>query len=225
MQHYTTPNKRRWTNKKIFIILHHTTSKNFYGTVSWFKNPKSEASAHYLVWMNWELGQFENDNTVLWHAGESKRTTADWNTFYDINNYSIWIEISNDGERFTDIQRKNVRKIINDLMQKYGIWPENILRHKDISWYRGKVDPYDTFRNNQYKTFTDYQNSFNSLLDQMDKIKQLQHDYKRNSSDYDFASDVVEFIEDDKLKRLYETKRELAEKINARMRKLGIAPK
>lgn len=52
-------------------------------------------------------------------------------------------------------------------MQSLNIPKENIIRHKDISPGR-KTDVHDSFWNNEYKTFKDYQDSYspnNNLME------------------------------------------------------------
>lgn len=52
-----------------------------------------------------------------------------------------------------------MRELCSFLVGSLGIPVENIIRHKDIAPGR-KVDVDDSFWNNEYKTFTDYQNSY-----------------------------------------------------------------
>jgi N-acetyl-anhydromuramyl-L-alanine amidase AmpD len=59
---------------------------------------------------------------------------------------------------FTDSQRVEVRKLIQHLMAVFKIPKQNVLRHRDIAPKR-KTDIADTFWNNAYKTWADYQNS------------------------------------------------------------------
>lgn len=157
-QEYTN-NKTRWTNACSWIVLHHTAGGTMNWVISRFKNPRSKASAHYIVWQDWDITKLENDKTILWHAGES-RIDIDWNLFTDLNKYTIWIEIIDKDWTFTDIQRKAVNNLVRDLIKEHNISKERILRHKDISWYRWKIDPYDTLWNNRYLTYEDYIDSF-----------------------------------------------------------------
>jgi len=193
MQEYT-PNKSHWTNKKNFIILHHCWTKHFKGVVNYFKNINSRVSAHYVVGMEWELAKFNTDDDILRHCGVSSYRGINW-----LNEYSIWIEVCNDWERFTDIQKKEVRKLIAKLMQEHWIWKENVIRHKDIAPWR-KVDIYDSFRNNEYATFEDYQNSFTS-------IEPMQKTYTITEDDKTVDLQTVILLNSALHKKLYFTKK------------------
>jgi len=151
----TTKNVTRGTNSCTYIVLHHT----WWGSFDW--NLKTltvwAVSCHYLLGQDWKLAKIGNDENILRHCGDSQ-----WEGKKMMNPYCIGIEIINDWYNFTDIQRAKVRELVKYLMIVHNIPSKNIIRHKDIAPTR-KVDIYDTFRNNEYKTFTDYQNSFNNV--------------------------------------------------------------
>lgn len=50
------------------IVLHYTTSSNINGTVSWFQNPASRVSAHYIVGRDGKIIQMVKDSDKAWHA-------------------------------------------------------------------------------------------------------------------------------------------------------------
>lgn len=89
-----TNNVSPGVNKKKYIILHHTATKynSLGGVISWFKNPNSFASCHYVVDEKGEITQFNSDDAILWHAGKSE--WKDEKTIGGSLNYcSIGIEI------------------------------------------------------------------------------------------------------------------------------------
>ncbi|NEP60691.1 MAG: peptidoglycan DD-metalloendopeptidase family protein [Symploca sp. SIO2G7] len=53
----------------IDTIFLHNTDGSFRGTVSWFKNPASQVSAHYVISRQGEIIQMVKDEDTAWHAG------------------------------------------------------------------------------------------------------------------------------------------------------------
>lgn len=159
----TTKNVTRGTNTCQYIVLHHTGGGSFDGNLKtltvW------SVSCHYLLGQDWKLAKIWMDEQILRHCGDSQ-----WEGKKMMNPYCIGIEIINDWYNFTDIQRKKVRELVNYLMIVHNIPSKNIIRHKDIAPSR-KVDIYDTFRSNEYKTFTEYQNSYNKPMVWIDEAK------------------------------------------------------
>lgn len=124
-----------------------------------------------------------------------------------MNKYSIGIEIIWPLPWFTDEQRKSVREICEFLMQSLNIPKENIIRHKDISPWR-KTDVDDSFWNNEYKTFKDYQDSYshnNNLMEDNTTISEFKAVFdKEKPAGYkqifsDLSGKKVATIEDVKL--------------------------
>lgn len=95
-----------------------------------------------------------------------------------MNAYSIGIEIigplSNNG--FTDAQRKSVRELCEELMEKHSLTPEKVIRHKDISPGR-KVDVADTFWNGQFPTFENYQKSLSQETEAEKMVREFADKY------------------------------------------------
>lgn len=155
-QTLTTKNKSNWVNTCEFVILHHTATKE--NTIKWVLNTLTvgAVSCHYVVDTNGDIYKIWNDKDILWHAWESA-----WKGKTNLNRYSIGIEIVgplSDGG-FTDAQRATVASLVQELCAKYKIPQDKILRHKDISWYRGKWDVSDTFWSWKYKSFDEYRKS------------------------------------------------------------------
>jgi N-acetyl-anhydromuramyl-L-alanine amidase AmpD len=98
--------------------------------------------------------QFNSDDDILRHAGPSS-----WDGKTNLNQYSIGIEVIGPLPGFTDAQRKSLRKLVLDLMQKYSIPSAHIIRHKDIA-PRRKVDPDDSLWAVAFPSFAAYQESY-----------------------------------------------------------------
>jgi N-acetylmuramoyl-L-alanine amidase len=79
--------------KPMYLIMHYTADTSFDGTVSWFRSPKSKASAHLVIGTDGSLVQMVRFSKKGWHAGESE-----WGELESLNAYSIGIELVNAGK-------------------------------------------------------------------------------------------------------------------------------
>lgn len=75
-----------------YIIMHYTADTSAASTISWFKDPASQVSAHLLIDTDGTITQFVPFNDVAWHAGDST-----WDGLVSMNHYSIGIELVNAG--------------------------------------------------------------------------------------------------------------------------------
>jgi len=153
-----TINKTPGINSCKYIILHHTWTKEW--TINWNINvltwkTKVQASAHYLIDINWDIYKIWNDKDILWHAWLSK-----YKWLNDLNKYSIWIEViwPLSDWWFTYDQKESIKKLVIYLCELHKIPKENILRHKDIT--TRKVDIADNLWNKEYKSYNEYIDSF-----------------------------------------------------------------
>lgn len=154
---YKTKSLTKWVNTCSYIILHHTASAKSAkdSAVASYLANSNAVSVHYVVWKNWDIYKLCEDDKIAWHAWVSQWEWKVW-----MNNYSIGIEIVSDWYEYTDDQRKSVRELVTYLMEKYNINKDWIIRHRDVAPKR-KRDVWDNFWNNEYKTFKEYQESFN----------------------------------------------------------------
>ncbi|WP_404790227.1 N-acetylmuramoyl-L-alanine amidase [Altericista sp. CCNU0014] len=99
------------------IVLHYTTSRNVQGSISWFKNPESEVSAHYIVDRDGKIYQLVNDSDKAWHC-------------YGFNTTSIGIEhVAQQGDRLTSEQENSSVQLIRWLCKEYKISKDRIFGH------------------------------------------------------------------------------------------------
>lgn len=116
-------------NKIQYIVLHYTgnngdTANN---NATYFNACNRNASAHYFVDDN-EIIQVVEDYNASWHCG-------DGNGRYDITNRnSIGIEMccAANGE-VSERTEANALELTKELMSKYGISTNNVVRHYDAS--------------------------------------------------------------------------------------------
>lgn len=125
----TTGNPERIITK----IIIHTMEGTFNGTVSWFQNPKSKSSAHYLVGLKGQVSQMVKESDTAYHA-----------TNYPYNLSSIGIECEDGGKPVsvrTDALYESVAQLVADIAKRYGIVinRSNVLKHNEV--FKGKSCP------------------------------------------------------------------------------------
>ena len=156
-----TSKKTKWTNTKQYIVVHHTWTFSYPWNLRYLSSDKNVASVHYVVWQKWEVGKIWEHNDILRHAWQSER---EWKT--DLNKYSIGIEVCSDWFLFPEIQKQKTKELIQYIMQQEWIKKENVLRHVDIAPNR-KRDIWPNFRDWEYGSWTEYQNSLVSNVPKM----------------------------------------------------------
>ena len=128
----TNTNYTKSDNRKIeYIVMHYvgavSTARN---NANYFKKKYRGASAHYFVDDN-EIVQVVDDKDISWHCGADKYYNEARNT------NSIGVEMccyKKDGK--LDISDKvvdNAIELVKELMKKYNIPVQNIVRHYDVT--------------------------------------------------------------------------------------------
>ncbi|GAB4283910.1 MAG: hypothetical protein Kow0081_0770 [Candidatus Dojkabacteria bacterium] len=107
------------------------------GAYSWFNNPNSQASAHYMVGKSGNVWQFVDDNNTAWHAGGVNKPS--WSLLkpgITPNLYTIGIEHEGfSGEKFTEQMYNSSAELLANLARKFQI-PldrEHIIGHNKIN--------------------------------------------------------------------------------------------
>lgn len=137
---HTSNFKRGRTDSIEYIVIHYTanngdTAKN---NLNYFANNQNlSASAHYFVDEN-EVCQSVKDTDTAYHCGAKT-----YKHKYCRNSNSIGIELcsrkDNNGKYyFKDKTIANAIAITKELMQKYNVPVENVIRHYDVT---GKICP------------------------------------------------------------------------------------
>lgn len=78
--------------RKILAIVCHITAGLMPGCLSWLRNPKAQASAHYLVTKHGQIYQMVRDQDMAWHAGFVNK--PDWDLYdgTNPNRYTLGVE-------------------------------------------------------------------------------------------------------------------------------------
>ena len=118
------------------IIIHYTQMNNMEDALNVYLDESSKLSCHYAIAKNGEIYKLVPEEKRAYHAGKSF-----WNGREAINNYSIGIELDNNGnEEFSASQMNALIELCQNLKNKYQIKDHNILGHSDIAPGR-KKDP------------------------------------------------------------------------------------
>lgn len=120
------------------IVMHATANGSLERVVEWFNNPAAKVSAHYTVGKDGRIVQHVRDRDRAWHAGKSE-----WNGRPSLNTWSIGIEMvnwNNGQDPYPEAQHQAVVQLCTYLCRTYGISPDLIVGHRDVSPGR-KTDP------------------------------------------------------------------------------------
>ena len=131
-----------------FIVIHYTGMKNIQLAYKKLSDKSSNVSSHYLISRKGIIFNLLCPKFKAWHAGKSK-----WKNYYNINDYSIGIELENKGHdfgysNFTIRQYKSLKILIFFLRNNFFILDEDIVFHSDIAPNR-KQDPGEKFSLNR----------------------------------------------------------------------------
>lgn len=168
--HTSNHRKGRRDNIKYIVIHYVGATGSALNNVKYYGSTANiGASAHYYVGHALENGavyQSVNDENCAWHCGsESGKYYHDCR-----NDSSIGIEMcchkdKNGNWYFDDITVENAIKLTKELMKKYNIPIENVIRHYDVTH---KICP-APFVNNE----SAWENFKSQLVDNTPKIKEL----------------------------------------------------
>jgi N-acetylmuramoyl-L-alanine amidase len=119
-------------------IVLHTTVGGFLSAMTWFADPGSGVSAHYLVGLDGRLGQFVDETDTARHAGRVVRPTATLVIGVNPNLYTIGIEFEDGGDplgvRRPDDQYRVGARLIRSIASRWAIplTRERALAHREI---------------------------------------------------------------------------------------------
>lgn len=115
-----------------YIVVHYTansgdTARN---NLDYFARTKTGTSAHYFVDEN-EVCQSVQDTDVAWHCGSKNPRHP-----YCRNANSIGVEMCDSVGAVPVATRARTAAFVRELMDKYGVPVQNVLRHYDVTGKR-----------------------------------------------------------------------------------------
>ena len=119
------------------LVLHHTADADDESCISFFLDPASFVSSHFLVGRDGRLFQFVSLEHRAWHAGASYLHGRSV-----LNRDSVGVEITGDGNRypFTPAQIETVVRLTGVLTAQLGLTTPWIAGHEHVAPVR-KPDP------------------------------------------------------------------------------------
>jgi N-acetyl-anhydromuramyl-L-alanine amidase AmpD len=111
----------------------HVAEGGFSSTYQWFKNPRAQASAHYVVSSSGEVAQMVSERDIAWHAGN-----------WDVNVQSIGIEHAGYTNRthFPDVEYRGSARLAGSVAARYLIPPDrrHVIGHSEVPdpFHRGQ---------------------------------------------------------------------------------------
>lgn len=150
-----------------YIVIHYVgATGGAEANCKYYASRKISASAHYYVGFNGEVWQSVEDKNIAWHCGTK-------GTYYHPdcrNSNSIGIElcVRNKGSKadtskdwyFEDATVNSAIELTKELMKKYGIPIERVIRHYDITH---KICPNPYVYNHTKHTWGNFKSALNSL--------------------------------------------------------------
>jgi N-acetylmuramoyl-L-alanine amidase CwlA len=151
----TKTNFRKVSNKQNkYIVIHYVgATGGAKDNCRYFETEYRGASAHYFVGHSGEIWQCVEDKYVAWHCGATTYKHP-----YCRNDNSIGIEMccrkdSKGVWYFEDATVSSTIGLVKELMKKYNIPAENVIRHYDVM---GKNCPAPYVLNNTKHTWNDF---------------------------------------------------------------------
>jgi hypothetical protein len=110
----------------IQLVVVHVTESSAASAISWFRNPKAQASANYVVGQDGSITEMVRDGDIAWHAGN-----------WTINRESIGIEHGGYTYRkgtFTDTEYRASARLVASEMRHYllPIDRKHVIGHSEV---------------------------------------------------------------------------------------------
>lgn len=130
------------------IVIHHTGGGTLAGCLSWFQDPTSQVSSHYVLDITGDVYRCCPEEKRAWHAGNSS-----FEGIENCNDYSIGIELLGDGSFFSGKQIGSLVELTVDIMSRHKhITVGRIVGHENIAVPLGrKIDPGPNFPWGDYR--------------------------------------------------------------------------
>src|SRR3990167_11257027 len=125
------------SGQKPHTIVIHITDGSLQSATSWFQDPASGVSAHYVIGRNGEIRSFVKDEDTAWANGRRYKPT--WRNIPadNINVNSVTISIEHEGTAksvWTKAQKETSSTLIADICKKWNITPDEntVIGHYSI---------------------------------------------------------------------------------------------
>lgn len=128
--------KGRRGNGVITHIVIHTMQGSYAGTVEWFKNFKSQVSAHYCVSKKGEVVQMVADEDTAWHVCLANPFTVgieleDLSWSRTPAGKTVQLTSMNNPQWYTPAELEAAAELTAQLMHKHNVPLKNVIGHND----------------------------------------------------------------------------------------------
>ncbi len=115
-----------------YIVVHYTANSGdtAQNNLDYFAREVTGTSAHYFV-DRASVRQSVLDTDIAWHCGAERYQHPECR-----NSNSIGVEMCDSVGTVPAATRKRTAALVSELMTKYGVPPENVLRHYDVTGKR-----------------------------------------------------------------------------------------
>lgn len=142
-----------------YIVIHYVgATGGAEANCKWYAAADRGSSAHYFVGFDGEIYQSVEDKDIAWHCGAKTYVHPNCR-----NSNSIGIElcVRNKGSNaatskdwyFEDATVASAVALTRELMKKYGVTPDRVIRHHDVT---GKICPNPFVYNNTKHTWDNF---------------------------------------------------------------------
>lgn len=145
---------------KVEGIVIHSMWGYYQGSISWFKNPKAQASCHYCISKKGEVTMCVRETSSAWHAGNvtitkdkaPKLIQNKWGV--NPNFFTIGVELEDERNKnynYPEMQYWACVELCADVCRRYKLKPsrDNIIMHKELDPAR-RSDPVGSWNHNRF---------------------------------------------------------------------------
>ena len=124
--------RQGWSREIRYIVVHYTANSGdtAQNNLDYFAREVTGTSAHYFV-DHTGVGQSVLDTDVAWHCGSSRPVHPECR-----NSNSIGVEMCDSAGAVPAAVRSRTAALVGELMSRYGVPPERVLRHYDVTGKR-----------------------------------------------------------------------------------------
>lgn len=138
-----SPNFTPIPGRQVRAIVLHDTEGSLQGSLAHFQRAGT-ASAHYVIGKSGELVGCVAEEHAAWHAARADRMRPEWldprppgaGLVSELNACTIGIELellaSDPDGAYTEAQLNRLRALVRDLLLRYRLGPDRVVRHGDV---------------------------------------------------------------------------------------------
>ena len=180
-------------NRIKYIVIHYVgATGSAEANCKWYAQGNRGASAHYFVNFDGEIWQSVEDKDIAWHCGAKVYYHPECR---NANSIGIELCVRNKGNMsstsrdwyFEDATIKSAIELTKELMKKYNIDADHVLRHYDVTH---KICPNPFVYNDDKFTWNDFKQEIN------EKIKKSGW-YKENDGWRFYLGDTGNYVKND----------------------------